>query len=218
MKEKFTEFLHSWLLAIKKKSFVIEFIISIVILVAVINVFSIAVGHVENRGGAVLDDPILVAINSIDLTWQTFFVIYICFAIAFVHLISRPEYLAKCIQAYSLLLSFRLITMFITPIRYPDEMIPLVDPFVQLVFNSDEVWKNDLFFSGHTSAMFLFFLIVKGKVMKTIMLVSTILIGIFVILQHVHYTVDVVAAPFFAWGAWSIVRKLSPEFFLEEKK
>jgi hypothetical protein len=34
---------------------------------------------------------------------------------------------------------------------------------------------------------------------------ATVLVGLCVVLQHVHYTVDVVAAPFFAYGAYSIV-------------
>ena len=187
-------------------------------MVLLLNIFDMNVAHVEARGGAVLDDPILTPINTLDFTWQTFAVIYFASLLTLIQVIQKPEYMVKCIQAFTLVLFFRMITMYLTPLRYPEDMIPLVDPFVQFIFNSDQVWKNDLFFSGHTSSLVMMYFFVKGKWMKTILLVSSVLVGIFVILQHVHYTIDVVAAPFFAWGAWSIVKKVNLEFFLAESK
>jgi len=38
-----------------------------------------------------------------------------------------------------------------------------------------------------------------------IFLITTILVGLAVIFQHVHYTVDVVAAPFFSYASYKIV-------------
>jgi hypothetical protein len=212
------DFLYAWLLAIKKKSFILEAIITAVAMVLLLNIFDMNVAHVEERGGAVLQDPILTPINTLDFTWQTFTIIYFASLLTLIQVIQKPEYLVKCVQAFTLVLFFRMVTMYLTPLRYPDDMIPLIDPFVQFIFNSDQVWRNDLFFSGHTSSLVMMYFFVKGKWMKTILLLSCVVVGVFVILQHVHYTIDVVAAPFFAWGAWSIIKKINPEFFQAENK
>jgi len=53
--------------------------------------------------------------------------------------------------------------------------------------------------------MFVLFLAVKNKILKVIFLITTILVGLAVLVQHVHYTVDVVAAPFFSFASYKIV-------------
>jgi membrane-associated phospholipid phosphatase len=65
---------------------------------------------------------------------------------------------------------------------------------------------KDLFFSGHTATVFLLFLNSQTKLWKNVFLTLTILVGFCVLIQHVHYTVDVIAAPFFGYGAFVIAR------------
>jgi membrane-associated phospholipid phosphatase len=95
--------------------------------------------------------------------------------------------------------------MYLLPLEPPAQMIPLNDPFVQF-FGSGEILTKDLFFSGHTSTLFILFLITESKPLKNIFLTATVLVAIFVVLQHVHYTVDVIAAPFFAYTSFRIFK------------
>jgi len=69
------------------------------------------------------------------------------------------------------------------------------------------LFHKDFFFSGHTSAPFLFFLFFKGKIQKTIFLLGTFLMGIGVLLMHHHYVVDVLAAPIIIWAIYSFSKK-----------
>ncbi len=58
---------------------------------------------------------------------------------------------------------------------------------------------KDLFFSGHISAMCLFVYFTDHKLWKTCLLVATPVLAMLILWQHVHYTIDIVAAPFFAF-------------------
>jgi len=109
-------------------------------------------------------------------------------------------------QPYSLLTLFRMAAMYAMPLDPPASMLLLADPLVEL-FGTGKLLTRDLFFSGHTSIMFILFLTSKDKILRIILLIGTISIGMLVLVQHVHYTIDVLAAPFFAWGAYSIIRK-----------
>lgn len=181
----------------------IEFILTLVFLIIILIVYSNFLEYIEKRNGVSLPDPILNLFNPVDLTWLIFGLIYTSIVIAILDLTKEPNLLLLAIQCYSLLVIIRLIVMYITPLNAPAKLILLSDPFVQF-FGSGKVLTRDLFFSGHTATLFLLFLIVKKRILKLFFLCSTLVIGISVILQHVHYTVDVLTAPFFSYSAYRI--------------
>jgi hypothetical protein len=94
--------------------------------------------------------------------------------------------------------------MYVVPLDPPVGTIDLQDPLVFVVGTGTKITK-DLFFSGHTSTLFMIFLVMEKKWMKNVYLVNTILVGVFVILQKVHYSVDVMVAPFISYGVYRIV-------------
>jgi len=91
------------------------------------------------------------------------------------------------------------------PLEPPSDLIQLKDPITYLFYGNEYVTK-DLFFSGHTATQFLMFLCLKKKTERMILLVSTFLIAIMVLFQHVHYTVDVLAAPIIAYLAYWLTK------------
>jgi membrane-associated phospholipid phosphatase len=104
-----------------------------------------------------------------------------------------------------------MIAMYSLPFDPPSSMIPLKDPFVQL-FGTGKLLTRDLFFSGHTATLFLLFLVVDKKPYKQLFLFLTVLVAVSVILQHVHYFIDVLAAPFFTFGCFIIVKSIREKF------
>ncbi len=66
-------------------------------------------------------------------------------------------------------------------------------------------FKNDLFFSGHTALPFLGFLMFKSKI-RYFFLAASIIMGITVLLMHVHYTIDVVSAFFITYCSFMMVK------------
>jgi len=181
-----------------------ELIITILSLVILLTVFPIFLSYVEARTGIILSDPLLNYFEPVDLTWFTFGFIYLGLITAIINFIPKPDKLTLALQSYSVMLVFRITVMYLTPLDAPEKLIALNDPFVQL-FGSGQVLTRDLFFSGHTATLFLLYLITDKKWLKFIFLFCTILVGIFVLLQHVHYTVDVIAAPVFAYTSYRIV-------------
>ncbi len=197
----------TWKSFLKNKKNLTEFIITAIIVTAVIIAFSHFLHFVEQREGVVLNDPLLNAFNPIDLTWLTFVLIYLSLIIFVVTTFNKPDKLLIAFQAYGLMLIFRTIAMYLTPFDAPEKILLLNDPFVQF-FAKGDILTKDLFFSGHTGTLFLVFLLAENKTLKSIFLILTILVGTAVLLQHVHYSVDVFVAPFVAYGAYRIIKKI----------
>ncbi len=111
--------------------------------------------------------------------------------------------------------------MYITPLDVPAGAIDLNDPIVFLVGTGQAVQK-DLFFSGHTASLTLLAIIVYNakkisgqdytfkidSFMKIIFFFFLAIVASSVVLQKAHYTIDVFTAFFFAYGAYSIVKKV----------
>lgn len=197
----------TWKSFLKDKKNLTEFVITAVVVTWVIIAFSHFLHFVEQREGVVLNDPFLNTFNPIDLTWLTFVLIYLSLIIFVVTTFNKPDKLLIAFQAYGLMLIFRTIAMYLTPFEAPETILLLNDPFVQF-FAKGDILTKDLFFSGHTGTLFLVFLLAENKTLKTIFLILTILVGAAVLLQHVHYSVDVFVAPFVAYGAYRIIKKI----------
>jgi membrane-associated phospholipid phosphatase len=76
------------------------------------------------------------------------------------------------------------------------------------VLGPGQVLTKDLFFSGHTSTMFLLALMAPGRATRIFFLACTVVVGSCVLWQHVHYTVDVLVAPLFAFAAYALASGL----------
>ncbi|MCK7528712.1 MAG: sphingomyelin synthase family protein [Ignavibacteriales bacterium] len=160
--------------------------------------------YVEARKGVVLSDPILNLFNPIDLTWLTFALVYVSIVVAIVTLFKNPGRLLFAVQLYTLMVVVRIIAMYLLPLEPPAKMIILNDPFVEF-FGTGQTLTKDLFFSGHTATLFILFLVSEKKIIKITFLISTILVAIAVLLQHIHYTIDVFAAVFFTYTCYKIL-------------
>lgn len=197
----------NWKTFFKNKSSRTEFIITVIALISVMTVFAQFLLFVEQRHGVTLNDPILNLFNPIDLTWFTFSLIYLSLILFLINRIKKPQTLMIALQTYGLMVLFRFIAMYLTPFNAPQNIIVLNDPFVQM-FGEGDILTKDLFFSGHTGTLFLLVLLVENRTLKTFFVIATILVGSAVLLQHVHYSVDVFAAPFIAYGSYRIIKKL----------
>ncbi len=194
----------NWKKFFKNKKNKVEFLLTIVLLAVVLISFSQFLLFVEDRTGAILSDPILNLFSPIDLTWLIFALIYLSLLLAIVELVKEPERFLLALQCYGLMVILRFIAMYLMPLEAPSTLLPLNDPFVQL-FGEGNILEKDLFFSGHTATLFLLFLMIKKRNLKIIFLIFTLIVGISVILQHVHYTIDVFVAPFFAYTSYRII-------------
>jgi hypothetical protein len=191
----------NWKKEFEEPKFMARFVVSLVALVVVLYSFTHFLGWVEVRAGVTLHDPILTMIAPRDFTWATFALIYAGVIAAIVHF--APQRLLVAMQAYTLMVVVRMLMMWLVPLNAPEGLIVLRDPIVQLLGDGSAPTK-DLFFSGHTATMFLFFLAATSRMMKMLFLTFTFLVAAFVLWQHVHYTIDVFVAPFVTFGCFRV--------------
>jgi membrane-associated phospholipid phosphatase len=72
-------------------------------------------------------------------------------------------------------------------------------------------FQGNFFYSGHTAFPFLLALIFwDNKYLRYLFLFLTVFFGAAVLLAHVHYSIDVFAAPFIVYGMYVITARLFP--------
>jgi hypothetical protein len=166
----------------------------------------------ELRDGGEFRDPFLTLFDPIDITWFTFTITYAATATIAAYLLLRPRRFVFGMQAYAWMAIFRVWAIYFLPLDPPETILLLDDPFTQ-AFGSGLIITKDLFFSGHTSTAFLYFLLTDRRDLRSYFLASGIVIGACVLLQHAHYTIDVIAAPFFSYAAYRLTVLYDREFF-----
>jgi len=204
----FQKIKNDWKNELTNRTFKFKLIITSITLVALLTFLTEFLLFIEQRPGALLNDPLLKLLPAIDVTWFTFFIIYLGLFVAVLHLIKYPKLFIAASQAYILMISLRIIAMYLIPLEPPAGMISLQDPVVE-IFGTGQLLLKDLFFSGHTATLFLFSLTARTKKMRSFFIILTILVGAAVLIQHVHYSIDVFAAPFFAFASYKIVFSLN---------
>lgn len=183
----------SWNTFLRRKLNVSLLLGSFFLMVFMLHLTARFISNVEHRQGFKFDDPFLSLFQPLDLTWLVFSFLYFSVLLGLFFLIQNPKELILAFFSYSLLLSLRIVCMYFLPLEPPNDIILLKDPIIEY-FGTDYTLSKDLFFSGHTSLMFLLFLLVKNKPARIFLLFATLIVGFGVMFQKAHYTVDVIVA------------------------
>ncbi len=130
---------------------------------------------------------------------------------AWLLLIYEPKYLIFGTKAVALFIVSRAFFMSLTHIgAYPVNASPSPDNVGYSIYHLF-TFQGNFFFSGHTGFPFLLALIFwDNKLLRRTFLALTVFFGATVLLAHVHYSIDVFAAPFIVYGVFVITAKLFP--------
>ncbi|MEP7146574.1 MAG: phosphatase PAP2 family protein [bacterium] len=207
-----TKFVSNWRTLLSDTTLRTEFIITLVLLVTTIYFFSRYLLYNELRPGEVIDDPLLKHFSAIDLNFLIFFAIYSSLLIGLVAFAFEPEQLMMAFQTYCLIVFFRILAMYLVPLNPPEGCIDLQDPVVFLLGTGKKIVK-DLFFSGHTATAFMLFQVAGNKFLKSYFLIATVVVGISVLLQKAHYTIDVLVGVIFSYASFQIIKSLHKKFY-----
>jgi hypothetical protein len=162
---------------------------------------------IEARQGYDFPDPVLSAFSPYPLSLYTFVLIYGGIIFTLAHLINKPKLLLRALQALAILMLLRMAVLYAVPLEAPGTMIPLQDPFIEKFFYGQTRITKDLFFSGHVSILCLtVFYMPKYKIL---MVMITAAVAVLILLQHVHYSIDVIAAPFFSWVSYKLAKRIN---------
>ncbi len=180
-----------------------------VILLGILISFPFFFAMIEQREGTLLNDRLLLLIPPNDVSIATFTVIWSMTLLLWVRCVQDPWIFVLFLLCFVILCISRMLTIIIIPLNPPVGLIPLKDPLSSIFYGgTDKFIQKDLFYSGHTSIQFLMFLTLKRKTDKILAFFSTLAIGTLVLVQHVHYTVDVLAAFVFTYIIYLIGKKI----------
>ncbi len=182
------------------KTFRRKMISTLVILIIVIISLPTFFNYIEQRKGAYLHDLILQHIPAADVSLLTFLIIWSMSGFVIVRCIQKPSFALLMLMSFTLLCLARMVSITMVPLDPPDGLIRLNDPLTSLVYGGkDKFITKDLFFSGHTSNMFLMYLCLEKRSDKILGLIASLSVAVLVLVQHVHYTVDVMFAFLFTY-------------------
>jgi membrane-associated phospholipid phosphatase len=162
---------------------------------------------IEQRNGIQFNDYLLEILPSYDLSLFIFIVIWSMTLLTFSRFKQDPNLFLTFLWGFILINLSRFVSIGLIPLDAPRDLIPIIDPISNQFYGPKFITK-DLFFSGHTAAMYLMFLCLKKRTDKILALTATILVGFAVLLQHVHYTIDVVMAPVITYFIWIGAKKI----------
>ena len=178
----------------------------LVLIIAILSLFPVFFQYIELRHGILLNDPLLGVLQPRDVSIPMFIAIWAITLLAVFRAAQTPQMFLTFLWAYIFLSLARVLTITLIPLDPPLGLVNLRDPLSNFFYGEKFVTK-DLFFSGHTSSVFLLYLTIPGKMDKKLALLATACVGSLLLVQHVHYTLDVLGGLLFAWGCYQLARK-----------
>jgi hypothetical protein len=103
----------------------------------------------------------------------------------------------------------RFASIYWVALNPPEGLVDLHDPIAELfIYGENLAITKDLFFSGHTATMvFVCYFLPLAKERKIAIALTNVLV-ILLLVQHVHYSLDILAAPIATWVAIQLARRL----------
>lgn len=164
--------------------------------------------YVEVRNGFQLNDVLLNILPAHDFSIPVFAIIWFLFLLTIIRSIRSPQFFLVFIIGYLLLNVSRFITITLVPLNPPAGIIELKDPLTNLFYGNHFVSK-DLFYSGHTATLLLMSFCFSNKWDKVFGVVASVTVAVLLLIQHVHYSIDIIAAPVFAVIIYWLAKKIA---------
>jgi hypothetical protein len=160
----------------------------------------------SRREGFVLNDWVLNTFEPSDVSTPLFAITWICIFACLPIALRTPRKAMVVFISIFIIGILRCISLYILPLVPPVGIIPLRDTFLEGSFYGNQVLVRDLFFSGHTANLALLVFLVDVKWMKYILGVCTFIVAALLLKQHVHFTLDVVIAPFASFLSYRLAK------------
>ena len=181
--------------------FIIFFVILIIIGINSANFFNL----IQQRNGIILNDYLLNILPVKDVSILIFLIIWGEVVYLLYKIIPNPNVLLQVLISYVLITLLRFLCIYLTPLSPPNNIIDLIDPIANTFIypsTNAQIFNKDLFFSGHTATTILVLMVAKTRVEKFVLIFISIILIIALLVQHVHYTIDVLFAivlPILVW-------------------
>ncbi|MFD2934122.1 phosphatase PAP2-related protein [Spirosoma flavum] len=198
----------AWQTAWQSPIFRRKFIIGIIGVLTLLGTFPYFFHTIEQHSGPVLNDWVLSQLPPYDVSLIIFLVIWAAGLLILIRSRRNPAVFMMFVYSYVIITLSRMLTINLVPLNPPVGLIPMVDPLTNAFYGKVYITK-DLFYSGHTSTIFLIFLCLRQRWDRLIVLLGSLLVGGLLLVQHVHYTVDVLSAFVFTYPLYWLGKKLA---------
>lgn len=208
-----------WQELIKDRKFQISLISGILLMVLALFANLTASYYVDSLSTYPAGDLILDNIPTYNLNFLYTVGLYIFLGIIILYpILFNPAIAPFTLKTFAAFIIIRSIFISLTHLGVPEGFLHLELNWQ----NQSGFFKlfhiNDLFFSGHTGMPFLGFLIFKEKIVRYFLLFGSFLMGITVLLMHVHYSIDVFSAFFITYSIYIVSDKIFNNLNLSFKK
>ncbi len=192
-----------WPAAWKISSFRRQFWIGVVLLAGILACFPFFFDAIQDRDGRMMRDWFLELLPPRNFSIMVFLLIWSSCLLLVVRIWKDPLILLIMLWSYNAVTLVRMACIGLISLNPPAGLIPLADPITNQFYGAHYI-THDLFFSGHTTTVFLIFLCLKKKADRIYTLCASVLLGFLLLVQHVHYTIDVLAAPVFTYAVYRL--------------
>jgi membrane-associated phospholipid phosphatase len=200
----------SWSDAWQEPRFRNKTIIALLLVAIILILLPTFFAFIEKREGMVLQDFVLERLPASDVSIPTFIIIWSVVLLVFYRIYHNPSIFLIVAYGFILMCLARILTISLLPLNPPAGIITLKDPIANIAYGGNGIFiTKDLFYSGHTGNMFLFFLCLQHKWDKIIALSASFIVGILVMVQHIHYSIDVIGAFIFTYFIYLGAKKLA---------
>ena len=157
-------------------------------------------------GDILLDNIPVINLNFLIIEGALFSLVFVKLFIIF----RRPRYLLFTLKTLALFIAVRAVFISLTHVGiYPDAVGPSLGFFDGIYFYLN--LQTGFFFSGHTGMPFLIALIFwKDFPIRVVLLSLSFIFAVAVLFAHIHYSIDVFAAPFMAYGIFKMAQHFFP--------
>lgn len=187
---------------IQEQSYLYNLILGLCLLVLSFIVNNYASLYATQIAGPAVPDLLLDHIHLYDVSFihvyaaLSFWLVFIFYLFLF-----RPELIPFISKTAALFILIRSVFICLTHMGAPANNLTIP------AFSSFFIYNGDLFFSGHVGGPFLLALIFwKEKGLRYLYLGSSIFFGLIVLMGHIHYSIDVLSAPFITYGVYQLAR------------
>jgi hypothetical protein len=151
---------------------------------------------IQQRDGIVMQDFILANIPAKNVSIPIFGIIYVSVFYLLARIIRRPKQFVWFAWAFNLETFIRFVCIYIVPLNPPLDLVDLHDPLAELfIYGENTAITKDLFFSGHTATMVFVSYFLPNPMERKIAIIMTFVLASLLLIQHVHYSLDVLFAP-----------------------
>ena len=202
-KEKNSE----WRIAWQNAAFRYRIFAGVIILMGILASFPFFFQAIEKRNGTVFNDWILNSLPSYNVSIPVFVLIWGITVLSIIRSVQKPGIFITILWSYIFLCISRMLTIWLIPLDPPALLVALKDPLSNRFYGEHFITK-DLFYSGHTATIFLLAFCLQHKTDKLLAFIAGSIIGILLLIQHVHYSIDVAFAPLFAFLCYYTGKKI----------